>query len=887
MIELAHSAEIKVCCEGVETEEELGALKELHADLQQGYLFSKPCPKEEFEQAYIYEEAKDYQERKEKESYFRRIGSSESKKFLEEIRKEEIANITESVEEMVYVGDADTHELYYMNAAGRQITGQYDYKGKKCYEVLQGKTEPCEFCTNKKLCTDKFQVWETNNDFLGRHFIIKDRLIQWQGKKARLGIAIDITEREIVSRSVQKKLDFKDAIVEACKLIIGELDLGKCAQGVAKIIGKICQSDRAYILKQNKNDERWDLCGEWDAPGKEPIKERFPSCLEQAIEPENGCVVTAPIIKEERVLGYICVDHPRYTEDKNDLLETIADFMGYRIQEAAAEERIRELRRFHYEDIFDNTDLALWILLVDPRTGQKKLYGDRVWNRLMEMDASMSPEQRYECWFSRIGDGYQDYMKQAAKRMFDTGKVIQTEYTGNLPTKGEMTFQCTGVLVGQYNGMLCLEGYIRTVNNMERSNILPKGLTWDEFEYNDKKKSVYFHTERELIAGNQKKEVNFPECWIESEIVHPHYAEKWRSIFQNMQTQDEERDCEMVLKSKKGSYEWFKVRIRRIGSNNQEGYTTLVVVEPMDAERALKLECMRKMDFYEAMLSETVAYAEVDVESGHITRAGGLWKHYEIEGREKSQKYEELIYQNIQGTIYAEDEKEYRKCVDLGQMRQMFEQGVYTKRYCFRRLIDNEMYWMELVTHIFQNQYTGNTYALLYLKNVDAEKKRELAQETAAKTDSLTKVYNRGAFDYEVVQFMKKEKKNPRGALIMLDLDNFKLINDTYGHLKGDDALRKLAKILKTTFRRQDLVGRLGGDEFAVFVKGVTDKEFLNQKMEEMYEKLKQIEGVSLACSAGISLIEDKDFVYSEALGNADVALYESKNKGKNQYGYF
>ncbi len=121
----------------------------------------------------------------------------------------------------------------------------------------------------------------------------------------------------------------------------------------------------------------------------------------------------------------------------------------------------------------------------------------------------------------------------------------------------------------------------------------------------------------------------------------------------------------------------------------------------------------------------------------------------------------------------------------------------------------------------------------------------------------------------------------------MLDLDNFKLINDTYGHLKGDDALRKLAKILKTTFRRQDLVGRLGGDEFAVFVKGVTDKEFLNQKMEEMYEKLKQIEGVSLACSAGISLIEDKNFVYSEALGNADVALYESKNKGKNQYGYF
>lgn len=196
MIELAHSAKISVCCEGVETVGELQAIQQLHADLQQGYLFAKPCTKEMFEKSYFRKDAKEYQTRLEREAHFSKSAGSESEVLLKNLRNEEIGNIVESMDEVVSVSDPDSYELYYLNAAGREMTGVYDYKGRKCYQVLQGRTQPCKFCNNARLNEKTFFVWERENAFLKRHYILKDKLIPWQGKIARLEMAFDITDRK-------------------------------------------------------------------------------------------------------------------------------------------------------------------------------------------------------------------------------------------------------------------------------------------------------------------------------------------------------------------------------------------------------------------------------------------------------------------------------------------------------------------------------------------------------------------------------------------------------------------------------------------------------------------------------------------------------------------
>lgn len=99
-------------------------------------------------------------------------------------------------DELVYISDVDTYELLYMNKACCRVSkqGPEEYKGKKCYKVLQGRDAPCNFCNNHLLSDDSIYKWEYTNEVFGRHFAIKDKLITWEGKKARIELAVDITD---------------------------------------------------------------------------------------------------------------------------------------------------------------------------------------------------------------------------------------------------------------------------------------------------------------------------------------------------------------------------------------------------------------------------------------------------------------------------------------------------------------------------------------------------------------------------------------------------------------------------------------------------------------------------------------------------------------------
>lgn len=89
---------------------------------------------------------------------------------------------------MVYVLDVESYELYYMNSAGQRISGVSDYAGKKCYQVLEGREEPCPDCNTAKLKHKKFLTRYANNEFLGTQMLMKDKLVNWGNKAARLQI---------------------------------------------------------------------------------------------------------------------------------------------------------------------------------------------------------------------------------------------------------------------------------------------------------------------------------------------------------------------------------------------------------------------------------------------------------------------------------------------------------------------------------------------------------------------------------------------------------------------------------------------------------------------------------------------------------------------------
>lgn len=204
-IELAHNANIRVCCKGVETEAGLRTLKELHPDVLQGYLFGKPLRVEDFEKTYLFADTELYQEARRKEEKYQALQGREDSLEQEYARYEKMAAILDGMDEIIYVSNQENDEILYLNAAGRKLTDTYDYSGKKCYEIMYGRKTPCEFCQKNHVGKDSYHVWELDSNYLKRHFLVKNKLIQWAGNTAHLTVCIDITEKEIMSKAAASK----------------------------------------------------------------------------------------------------------------------------------------------------------------------------------------------------------------------------------------------------------------------------------------------------------------------------------------------------------------------------------------------------------------------------------------------------------------------------------------------------------------------------------------------------------------------------------------------------------------------------------------------------------------------------------------------------------
>ncbi len=183
VIKLADNRNMRVCCEGVETEEELAVLEELGPKLLQGYFFGKPFDKVQFQERYI-----DSNTILQLKSKSKKISTKKVNGNTHETRDAQLEKILDALEECVYVSDMKTYDVYYMNKAHMKMLGVDSYKGKKCYQISKGKNAPCEFCKKwdlKEKNMNEWNIYEQNPD---KDFIIKDKIIIWNGKTARLQI---------------------------------------------------------------------------------------------------------------------------------------------------------------------------------------------------------------------------------------------------------------------------------------------------------------------------------------------------------------------------------------------------------------------------------------------------------------------------------------------------------------------------------------------------------------------------------------------------------------------------------------------------------------------------------------------------------------------------
>ena len=214
------------------------------------------------------------------------------------------------------------------------------------------------------------------------------------------------------------------------------------------------------------------------------------------------------------------------------------------------------------------------------------------------------------------------------------------------------------------------------------------------------------------------------------------------------------------------------------------------------------------------------------------------------------------------------------------------KQGIETEPFEYQRLgPDNKYHWVRLVLRTFEDVETGDVHIFGYAFDIEKEINERKALLRSAQTDLLTGLYNKITTEKIIGEAIRAGT----GILLLLDIDDFKEINDHYGHAAGDCALKQISELLTDTFRKCDIVGRVGGDEFMIFIRDATDISIAEDKASEILNKLKTgidcgKRRLNVTASIGITMIEGKTDSFSAAYNEADSALYKAKYNGKNCY---
>ncbi len=205
--------------------------------------------------------------------------------------------------------------------------------------------------------------------------------------------------------------------------------------------------------------------------------------------------------------------------------------------------------------------------------------------------------------------------------------------------------------------------------------------------------------------------------------------------------------------------------------------------------------------------------------------------------------------------------------------------------------INNDYVWFSFSSATVKSKKGRLLNVYGFLENINATFKHTEELQQNIKKDPLTRLYNKVATE-ELVTGLLTNKNEIKSALFFIDFDNFKLINDTFGHLKGDEVLKAVSSGLQSIFSQTDIVGRIGGDEFIVFLDNYESISFVRSKAQLLCDSLRKTyhqDGVSIdvTFSIGIALAPEQGTDFKTLVSAADKALYIVKENGKNGYKIF
>lgn len=260
----------------------------------------------------------------------------------------------------------------------------------------------------------------------------------------------------------------------------------------------------------------------------------------------------------------------------------------------------------------------------------------------------------------------------------------------------------------------------------------------------------------------------------------------------------------------------------------------------------------------------------------------------------QSEMYDEVLKTIAEHTVHKEDAEKFYSTLSRSNLMNTFTSGA-TKEINMeyrQKTSDREIQWMAATLILLCGHGENDLTVVGYVKNIDKRKRHELEIIQQSQKDGLTGIYNKSVTQSLIESFLADDGVKGNHAAVMLDIDDFKHINDTLGHIEGDYALAQVAARMQLLFQSTDILGRVGGDEFFLLIKNYGSKEALLEKLEKLSDACRQIclgrDGIcTITGSIGAALYPQDGTSYRDLYRKADKALYHSKKHGKNRFSFY
>ena len=204
-----------------------------------------------------------------------------------------------------------------------------------------------------------------------------------------------------------------------------------------------------------------------------------------------------------------------------------------------------------------------------------------------------------------------------------------------------------------------------------------------------------------------------------------------------------------------------------------------------------------------------------------------------------------------------------------------------------RSMPDGTLRWAQGEMTFMIDPDNSHLCMILVVRDIHDRKQEEHQIRQAAERDEMTGLLNRAATMKKIQRFLSGDGADSTHALMIIDVDNFKAINDTYGHRAGDQYLIRFAQTIRGCFRTSDIMGRIGGDEFFVLMKDVSSRSATEERANHLLKSIREVndfeKDVGVSGSIGVCFYRGNNRTLDQLYEDADQALYEAKRQGKNR----